>query len=133
MKTDETRAACRCRECNGKRKLIALAIIAQNEEEQGQLEAINEAIKAGQQLHTAKDFQFAIERADWDLDYVHFCRLLSLHEKEDNQHSLEMWRAFHALVQSVGRFDVNNLTKLIEYGLSLQKPAEGGQLVISMQ
>jgi len=133
MEVSENRAVCNCQKCHGARKVIALTIKAQSEEEQDQLEAIRAPLKSGQRLHTAQDFQYAIERADWELDFVHFCQLLGLRENERDEHSLEMWRAFHALVGAVGRFDRSNLTKLIEFGLSLRDAAANGQLVISMQ
>jgi hypothetical protein len=108
-------------------------MVAQSEEEQGQLEAISTAVNHDQKLHTAQDVQFALARADWELDFAHFCQLLGLRENEQDEHSREMWSAFNRLAAAVGKFDNNNLGKLIEFGLSLKHVAEGGQLVISMK
>lgn len=132
MRIDEMRGACRCQKHKGARRLTSFTAIAQSEEEQDQLETISEALNQGQKLHTAKDVQFAMARADWELDFVHFCRLLGLRENEQDEHSREMWSAFNRLTGAVGKFDANNLAKLIEFGLSLQQVAEGGQLVVSM-
>jgi hypothetical protein len=133
MKIDETGRPCNCRDCHGARRLSVLTMVAQSEEEQGQLEAISGAVKQEQKLHTAEDVQFALTRADWELDFVHFCRLLGLRENEQDEHSREMWSAFNRLTAAVGKFDNNNLAKLIEFGLSLKHVAEGGQLAISMK
>jgi hypothetical protein len=132
MRINENHGVCRCRKHRGARRVITLTVIAQTEEDQDQLERLNESLAHGQPLYTAEDVQFALARADWELNFVGFCRLLGLRENEQDEHSLEMWRAFHELVQSVGRFDINNLAKLIEFGLSLKQVAEGGQLVVSM-
>jgi hypothetical protein len=133
MKTDETRRACNCQQCHGTRRLNVLTMVAQSEEEQGQLEAISAALNHGQVLHTAQDVQHAIARANWELDFVHFCRLLGLRENETDEHSREMWSAFLRLVGAVGKFDNNNLAKLIEFGLSLKVADGNGQLVISIK
>src|SRR5262245_36180892 len=105
MKTDETSRPCNCQQCHGKRRLNVLTMVAQSEEEQGLLEAISESLKAGQRLHSAQDVQFALARADWELDFTHFCRLLGLRENEQDEHSREMWSAFNRLAGAVGKFD----------------------------
>jgi hypothetical protein len=67
---------------------------------------------------TPSDVKHGIARADWNLNFSAFCQLLGLRDNLQDDHSCEMWSAFRALSRSVGKFDSDNLGKLILYGIN---------------
>lgn len=59
----------------------------------------------------------ALNTLHWKTDYKHFCEILNL---DESQYSLEKYRQFENLCESLNNFDNDSLTKLIVAGVAAE-------------